>query len=500
MSLPLLAAVTSFAAIERMEITFERVRAMAAERAAQPYRTGSAELPKGLADLTRIEELGIRFRPGQEIWGNSGLPFCLELIHRGPLRPDMMEINEFSPTHVQTIPFSKAFFDYADVDRLGWLRSSLNYAGVKVKATIHRPDRLDDWVVFLAGSWRSIGQGQSPGVWSRGLVVDAGVSGLTEEVARFTDVWLAKPDPGTRVLTAYALLDAPSVTGAYQLIIDPGRNTVADIRGELHFRKPVTVIGIAPLVSSFWFGENTSRPSGVLWPERHDSDGLWVQLQGQAPFWRPLGNPAGVQRSQLPADKLERFGLMQRDRDPAHYQDLGTAYETKPSVWVEPTGEWGPGAIRLIEFPNPQGTDRNIMAFWVPSLPIDYSKPFAFSYRISWGEPPAPAGTLAKVAGTRVGVPPALEGDDPARRARLFWVDFQGKAAAALPEAEVSVQLDARNGRIVGHRLLRNPSLPGWRVEIEAEAAPDARLVELSCQLRRGYEVLSESWNSPWIP
>src|SRR5690606_6811550 len=260
------------------------------------------------------------------------------------------------------------------------------------------------------------------------------------------------------------------------------------------------LVGFAPLVSSFWYGENTVRPAGVLWPERHDSDGLLVQVRDQAPVWRPLGNPSGVRRSELQVERLARFGLMQRDRNPAHYQDLETAYQAKPSVWVEPVGDWGKGSVRLVELPNPQGTDFNVQVFWVPERAPDAGRPLALAYRIGWGEPePGESAGLARVVATRSGEMPGAEKREDART-RLFWVDFAGDLVTGLQAADMSVQADARNGRIVGHRLVRNPDLPGWRVEIEVEADEGARLVELSCQLRRGYEVLSEGWNSTWIP
>lgn len=487
------------AAIERVEVNFDHVRRLAADRAREPYGSAAGELPKGLAELSRMEELGIRFRPGQEIWGGAGLPFNLELIHRGPLRPEAMAVREFSATHEQTIPFSKSFFDYGDAGRVGWLRSSLNFAGVRVRAPIHRPDAFDEWLTFFAGVWRTIGSGQVPGVWAKGLAVDTGVPGATEETPLFTDVWLGKPEPGAARLTVYALLDTPSLTGAYQFVITPGPRTVVDVRLELYFRKAVSVVGFAPLTTSFWYGENTARPQGLLWPERHDSDGLLVRNRGQAPLWRPLGNPAGVQRSELTSEALEGFGLMQRDRDPAHYQDLDTAYHQKASAWIEPVGDWGAGSVRLIELPNPRGADRNVIAFWVPAVQPDITRPVPMAYRVTWGDPnTGTEGALARVVSTRSGVLPG-DGERPGR-ARLFWVDFQGRSAAGLQDSEVSAQVDARNGRVLAHRLVRNPSLPGWRVEIEVEADEGARLVELSCQLRRGYEVLSESWTSPWTP
>ena len=44
------------------------------------------------------------------------------------------------------------------------------------------------------------------------------------------------------------------------------------------------------------------------------------------------------------------FGLLQRERDFAFYQDLEARYELRPSAWVEPVGAWGAGSVVLVGF------------------------------------------------------------------------------------------------------------------------------------------------------
>lgn len=50
-------------------------------------------------------------------------------------------------------------------------------------------------------------------------------------------------------------------------------------------------------------------------------------------------------------DNPHGFGLLQRDRDFADYQDDGAFYHKRPSLWVEPLGQWGKGAVQLVELP-----------------------------------------------------------------------------------------------------------------------------------------------------
>ena len=44
-------------------------------------------------------------------------------------------------------------------------------------------------------------------------------------------------------------------------------------------------------------------------------------------------------------------GLLQRDRSFHNYEDLESRFEKRPSMWVELKGEWGQGAVELIEIP-----------------------------------------------------------------------------------------------------------------------------------------------------
>ncbi|MGC3777969.1 glucan biosynthesis protein, partial [Escherichia coli] len=61
-------------------------------------------------------------------------------------------------------------------------------------------------------------------------------------------------------------------------------------------------------------------------------------------------------------------GLLQRDRDFDHYLD-GVHYERRPSLWVEPVGDWGEGEVQLIELRTDDEIHDNIVAMWVPKAP-----------------------------------------------------------------------------------------------------------------------------------
>ncbi len=183
-----------------------------------------------------------------------------------------------------------------------------------------------------------------------------------EEFPIFTDWWLGKPQPDDNDLTLYAILDSVSCTGAYEFVIQPGETHGGGRRGGAVFprteRDPrrgperasrIKTIGLAPLTSMFWFGKNSERKFDDYRPEVHDSDGLLVHMGNGEMLWRPLDNPPVMRHQVFHAPNIRGFGLLQRERDFAAYQDMFNLYQQVPSVWVEPRGDWGDGDLHLVE-------------------------------------------------------------------------------------------------------------------------------------------------------
>ena len=183
---------------------------------------------------------------------------------------------------------------------------------------------------------------------ARGLALNCGEPDRPEEFPIFTDWWLGKPRKGDNNLVLYAILDSVSCTGAYEFDIHPGETTVADVDAVLYFRttntvhkadpnhKPIVTIGLAPLTSMFWFGKNSERKFDDYRPEVHDSDGLLVKMNNGETLWRPLDNPAVMRHQIFSAPDIRGFGLLQRERSFAAYQDSFNFCQLEPSVWVEP--------------------------------------------------------------------------------------------------------------------------------------------------------------------
>jgi periplasmic glucans biosynthesis protein len=493
-------ALSARANIEKREVDFDYVRKLAAERAAAAYEEPDRDLPESLAKLSYDQIRDIRFRPAQALWRKEELPFHLHLFHRTGAHREAVAIREFSATHVQTIPFIRDFYDYGKLEDLGWLRSSLGYAGFRIHAQVNRPDYYDELAVFLGASYfRALGANQLYGLSARGLAVDSGISGITEEFPVFTDFWLGKPRPGTNSLKIYALLDSKRVAGAYEFDLKPGATTWMDIRCELHYRDSIEAIGIAPLTSMFWFGKNADRPSGDLRPEVHDSDGLLVHdAVENGHVWRPLKNPGQILNSDFPVKKLERFGLVQRERAIHAYEDLEASYHRRPTAWVEAVGDWGSGRVRLVEMPTPNEYADNIVAYWIPDEKPAAGKTLALSYRLAWSlEEPVP-GNLARIVSMRDGHLPDFS------PGRLFWIDFAGADIERQGDKDLTAHIVVGPGVSIRHQtLFRHPGINGWRLALQIQAdggkLPE-KPVELRAHLRAGYNTVSENWAYTWTP
>ncbi len=491
--LPLLLAPLAVAQVERAQIDFATVCALAAERAAAPFAERGELMPRRLAEFTPAEIGAIRFVPEYALWRSDRLPFQLQLVHPVPGAPPVT-LREFSATHVQPLPFVGSYFTYGMLRNPPRLLPEMGYAGFRVHSPLNRAEHFDEVLVFPSGdTFRALGAGQNFGLFARGLTLDSGPLAPSEERPRFTDYWIGRPLPGATALTVYALLDSPRAAGAYEFVLTPGPTTLVEVRAVVTFRTTVAQPGFAPLSGMFWYGENTDRPAGEPRPEVHEADGLSVQLADGTTFWRPLQNPAGPFGSGLAVEKLRGFGLLQRDRLFDHYGDLDSDFHHRPSVWIEPLGDWGPGRVQLVERPAHGPLDSNISVFWVPDRLPAPGTPFALHYRLHWTQEPPAAPAVAPVVATHVGTLGPL--------GRLFWIDYAGDAIARLDNGALDADLLIGPGaRLLRKSVRKNPTDASWRVALEVEAEEPGRAVELRCRLRAGYTPVSETWVYSWMP
>ncbi len=510
----LLSAIAVLPVSARAAFGFEDVAARAQTLAQRDYAAPSNDLPKELKELDYDQYRDIRFKPAQSIWRKQGLPFELQLFHPGLYYNAPVKISLVANGRAAPLEFNSEFFDYGK-NRLDRSKlKNIGYAGFRVHYPLNSPKYKDELLVFQGASYfRALGEGQRYGLSSRGLAVDTGVSS-GEEFPSFTEFWIETPTLKSTTITIYALLDSRRVTGAYKFVMNPGRQTVMDVQSRLFLREGVTKLGLAPLTSMFLHGSNQSRFAEDYRPEVHDSDGLLVANSNGEWIWRPLVNPRRLITTSFGLINPRGFGLMQRRRDFAHYEDLEAHYHQRPSAWVEPKGDWGAGRVELVLIPTPDETNDNIVAFWVPNAPPAPGQALDFAYRLSWQKDDGVRPPVASVLQTRKGHGYLKTPDDTQR----LIVDFEDPPPPeAAPKKSKSARIKAiarpsasepvtgsvwmdDNAEVVEKQTFRNEISGGWRMSFRFRRRDDDKPIEMRAYLKRGNAQVSETWSYLYPP
>ncbi|QFT84428.1 Glucans biosynthesis protein G precursor [Halomonas sp. THAF12] len=484
---------------------FERVTDRAERLADAPYEAPDADLPPALTELDYDAYRQIRFRPDRAVWHDDGL-FEVQLFHPGFLYDQPVALNLVDGDgEVSALTFDPSRFRYddeaaglADLDpeALG----DLGYAGFRLHYPLNSGDYRDEFMVFLGASYfRMVGRDQGYGLSSRGLAIDTGAP-RGEEFPAFREFWLVEPGPDDTHLTVYALLDSPSLSGAYRFEIAPGEPTTVETEARLFAREDVAKLGIAPLTSMYMHGGLGEYPADDYRPRVHDSSGLAMQTGDGERIWRPLSNPATLHLSSLQDASPRGFGLIQRPRQFEAYLDAEARYETRPSEWVTPLGDWGQGRVELVEIPSDSEANDNITAYWIPEQPLEAGQSRTFRYRLSTLGATPPEQRLAHVLRSRQGWGATPGQDDPPPESqRVFIVDFQGPTLDGL-EADQAVEphLTTSSGELIEPRVQRLPD-GTWRASFRL-APEDGTPADMRLALTLHGEPLTETWNYVWYP
>ena len=199
-----------------------------------------------------------------------------------------VRINEITAKGVEKVRYSPEMFEFGNVEIEPAALENLGFAGFKVLYPLNKPDKADELMTLLGASYfRVIGKDQVYGLSARGLAIDTALpSG--EEFPRFREFWIERPEADRRNLVIYALLDSPRATGAYRMVVTPGKDSTVDVKARIYLREPVEKLGIAALTSMYLFGAN--QPSELLnyRPQLHDSEGLAIHTGADEWIWRPL--------------------------------------------------------------------------------------------------------------------------------------------------------------------------------------------------------------------
>ncbi|WP_026481635.1 glucan biosynthesis protein [Ahrensia sp. 13_GOM-1096m] len=481
-------------------ILIDQMRELSSQDYVEPTQLGQPFNKLSYDDYRKIQ-----FNPKHARWNDEASQFQLHGFHPGWLYRETVALYEVNEGAARPLNFTAHDFKYYDgmKTKIDPDMQLPGIAGFRINNPLNRLDKFDELMAFVGASYfRALGRGNAYGMSARGLSIDTGLS-TGEEFPRFTAFWVERPAANSGIITLYAALESPSVTGAYKFVVDPGEDTVMDVECKLFFRKNVKQLGIAPLTSMFLYSHVNRSDFDDYRPQVHDSDGLLIERKNGDKAWRALSNPKRLSLSYFSEHNLKAFGLYQRARDFDEFQDVGARYHERPSVRVELVGDWPNGSVRLLEIPANIETDDNIGAFWSPDKSPKAGEELTFAYRLHWGGlPPEINGDLAYVDSTRSGVGGFSGVSNPDTNVRKFVIDFIGGNIANLPydpdkEMPIKPVVTASAGEIKNVVLSKVSGKDMWRLVFDLDSKNEL-LLELTAHIA-GYESkLSEVWHFQW--
>lgn len=479
---------------------FEDVLKRAREVSAIPFEANSSPLPDPLNRLDFDTYRNIRFRPDRALQTAADGPFRMQMFHLGFLYQRPVTVNIIKEGVPTPVPYQPQMFDLGGTKFDRQLPVNLGFAGFRLHYPLNKPNVRDELIAFLGASYfRFLGRDQRYGLSARGIAINIAEEG-PEEFPRFREFWVETHNGDADSATIYALLDGPSLTGAYRFTVYPGVETTVDVSATLFPRRQISSIGLAPLTSMFFRAENDRHVADDFRPEAHDSDGLLMHSGSGEWIWRPLHNPAKKRVSSFMDKNPRGFGLMQRDRVFENYQDLEAHYHERPGYWVEPNGNWGEGRIELLELPTENETHDNIAAYWRPNAPYQPGQEVTLSYRITAlasSNRLHPGGRAVNTFQSPARASGSNEPGDPTTR--RFLIDFTGEALKFYLSDPSSVEIvpSTSNGKILHTFIVPNEHIGGFRAAIDVKL-DFGQSADLRAYLKAGNRTLTETWTYPW--
>lgn len=448
---------------------YANVVAMAQAKAKKSYQS-PPKISGFLKQLSPSNYQHIQYKRQDALWRHSGLPYRVMFDMPGSYFDHAVQISVVNGPTSRPVPFDKGRFTFPNKKLEKKLPKHLGYAGFKVLHELGHPGKLDEVLSFLGASYfRVLGANEHWGLSARGLSIDT-ASSSGEEFPNFTHFWLVKPGKTSRQLTIYALLDSPSVTGAYKFTVTPGQATYTHVEATFFTRKPIKKLGVAPLTSMFTRGKTSLARMNNILPEAHNSDGMLIHAATGEWLWRPLVDPQKLRLNDFNADDVRGFGLMQRDRRFRDYQSLKYQYQKRPNAWITPDGDWGKGHLQLVEIPSNSIVNDNIALYWVPKKPIKANQRMHFGYTIKWSKQRAEPDSLGRAIATRIGRVAAQPGKKK-NRVKVM-VNFAGGQLTDLTKANaVKPKVSAkRDVTLYDIQVRRDPHTRSWRLTFDVSA------------------------------
>lgn len=456
--------------------------------AKKPYAAPNAPLPEGFSNLNFEQYSGIRYRRERAVWIENPRGFVVEPLHRGFIYQTPVQVSVVEGGVVRRIVYSPSRYEFGKVQPPPSTAGDIGFSGFRL--VVPSPDGQGrDLAVFQGASFvKAVARNQMFGGLARALSLKLGEQ-RGEEFPFFRAYWIQQPQTDGTIVV-HGLLDSDSAAGVFTFTLYVSDLTLIDTEATLFPRVALDNFGVAGMQGTFLFGLGDRRGVDDYRPQVNEVGGLQMLSGSGEWIWRPVSNPKQLQISMFGASNPRGFGLVMRDRDFALYQDIDNRWELHPSIWVEPIGDWGAGALQLVEIPSDNEIHDNIIVNWRPKEPLAAGSEHNFAYRQHWCWLPPERPPLAVVVGTRTG---------RAGRRRRFVVDFVGERLINPNGTEITPQVWASNNGVQNLRMIPGGDARPYRVIFELDTGTE-QLIELRLALMSANSPLSETWLYRWTP
>ena len=461
----------------------------------KPYKAPAADLPEAFSALNFEQYAAIRHQPGAAVWASENAGYAIEPLHRGFVFTSPVSLHVVENGAARRLAYNPADFTFGQL-KAPTDGKDLGFSGFRVLRLQEGKPPVEVAIFQGASFFRSLASGQSYGVTARGLSIRT-ADPKGEEFPLFRAVWIEKPALASDALVIHAVLDSESISGAYRFTLRADEATIIDTECTLFPRVNLDHVGIAAMSATHVAGTLDRRRSDDVRPGIYDVAGL-AMLNGKDEWlWRPVSNRETLQLSAFVDENPRGFGFLQRDREFGRFLDDDNHWERRPSLWIEPIGDWGQGNVTLVEIPSESEVNQNIIAYWRPRAVMNAGAEVMFAWRQLWCWTPPERPTGATVTLSRGGRPPGAPANT---RRRRFMVDFNGDIIADQQKiAEISPQIVASPGAVSAVRTFVNRDRKTYRVAFDVDPGNEA-LSELRLQLEVQGKPVSESWMYRWTP
>jgi periplasmic glucans biosynthesis protein len=453
----------------------------------RPFTPPNTALPDPFNGLNAETYGSIKHRTERVVWGDETRGLVIEPLHRGFVYTTPVAISVVEDGTVRRLQYDPLRFNFGRLTPPSQI-ADIGFSGFRLWTQGETPREI---VNFQGASFfRSAAKGQGMGALARALAIKT-ADQRGEEFPVFRAFWIERPTTSD-LITIHAVADSESATAAFRFTLRNSDVTIIDTEATVFARAALDHIGYAPVQASYLFGPSKRRSIDDYRPAVHEVNGLQMLNGRNEWIWRPVNNPEQLQTSLFMDENPKGFGLIQRERDFAAFQDDDQHYELRPSLWIEPIGDWGAGYVQLVEIPSESEINDNIIAFWRPKAALAAGSETSFAYRQFWCWTPPERPPVAQAIGFRVGR------GGQARRRRCM-VEFAGDIFAAEKLPEIKLTLASSPGQVINPRLTINAQRQSARVLFDLDPGSETA-VELRLLLESGDKPLTETWLYRWTP